>query len=108
MLEDSITRRTILGGAAALAVTGSGSGALAQSAGKSVLGRSDGQWLNAPKTWSVDRTGDLTLVTDKDSDFWRETHYGFTRDSGHFLGFPTGDAFTAQLRIRGQYEKLYD
>jgi regulation of enolase protein 1 (concanavalin A-like superfamily) len=108
MSDDLITRRTILGGAAALAVSASGSGALAQSTGKAVLGRRDGRWLNTPKTWSVDPAGDLSLVTDKGSDFWRETHYGFTRDSGHFLGFPTGDAFTAQLRIRGQYEKLYD
>lgn len=108
MIDDSMTRRTILGGAAALAVAASGSGALAQATGKPVLGRRDGRWLNEPKRWSVDPAGDLALVTDKGSDFWRETHYGFTRDSGHFLGFPTGDAFTAQLRIRGQYEKLYD
>jgi len=108
MIDDSMTRRTILGGGAALAVTASGSAALAQATGKPVLGRRDGRWLNAPKRWSVDSAGDLSLVTDKGSDFWRETHYGFTRDSGHFLGFPTGDAFTAQLRIRGQYEKLYD
>jgi regulation of enolase protein 1 (concanavalin A-like superfamily) len=108
MLDDSMTRRTILGGAAALAVTTSGSGALAQASGASVLGRRDGRWLNEPKRWSTDPAGDLALVTDKGTDFWRETHYGFTRDSGHFLGFPTGDAFAAQLRIRGQYEKLYD
>ncbi len=108
MIDDSMTRRTILGGAAALAVTASGSGALAQATGKPVLDRRDGRWLNEPKNWSVDSAGELALVTDKGSDFWRETHYGFTRDSGHFLGFPTGDAFTAQLRIRGQYEKLYD
>ncbi|WP_179506192.1 MULTISPECIES: DUF1349 domain-containing protein [unclassified Sphingomonas] len=108
MLDDSMTRRTILGGAAALAVTASGSGALGQASEASVLGRRDGRWLNEPKRWSTDPAGDLGLVTDKGTDFWRETHYGFTRDSGHFLGFPTGDAFTAQLRIRGQYEKLYD
>lgn len=108
MSDDSISRRTILGGAAALVVSASDSGALAQSTGKSVLGRRDGRWLNEPKTWSVDPDGDLSLVTDTGTDFWRETHYGFTRDSGHFLGFPTGAAFTAQLRIRGHYEKLYD
>jgi regulation of enolase protein 1 (concanavalin A-like superfamily) len=108
MTDDSMTRRTILGGGAALVAAASSSGALAQAVAKSVLGRRDGRWLNEPKTWSVDPAGDLSLVTDRGSDFWRETHYGFTRDSGHFLGFPTGEAFTAQLRIRGQYEKLYD
>ena len=40
--------------------------------------------------------------------FWRETHYGFNRDSGHFLGFPTGEAFTASLRVQGDFQALYD
>lgn len=76
--------------------------------GEVVLGRSDGRWLNEPRSWSVDAAGDLLVVTDKATDFWRETHYGFTRDSGHFLGFRAPAAFTAQLRVRGGYEKLYD
>ncbi|WP_217649148.1 DUF1349 domain-containing protein [Sphingomonas sp. OK281] len=76
--------------------------------GKVILGRSDGRWLNEPKGWTVESNGDLQIVTDHGTDFWRETHYGFTRDSGHFLGFAAPGAFTAQLRIRGQYEKLYD
>ncbi|APW40872.1 regulation of enolase 1 [Rhodoferax koreense] len=76
--------------------------------GTAILGRSDGRWLNEPKRWSADATGDLMIVTDQATDFWCETHYGFSRDSGHFLGFTAPDAFTAQLRIRGQYEKLYD
>lgn len=50
MLDDSMTRLTILGGAAALAVTTSRSGALAQASVPLVLGRRDGRWLNEPKT----------------------------------------------------------
>lgn len=103
-----MTRRTIIGGAAALAVAGSGGSASAQEMGKTLLNRRDGRWLNEPRSWTVDPAGDLSIVTDKGTDFWRETHYGFVRDSGHFLGFTTPDAFTAQLRIRGRYEKLYD
>jgi len=72
-----------------------------------ILGRDDGIWLNAPATWSTDG-GDLRLVTDAATDFWQATHYGFRRDSGHFLGFPAGPAFTAQLRVRGGYQALYD
>jgi len=108
MTEEWVSRRTMIGGAAALAVAGSAGVAMAQRSGTSALGRRDGRWLNAPKAWKVAPSGDLTLVTDKGSDFWRETHYGFTRDSGHFLGFTAPGAFTAQLRIRGQYQKLYD
>jgi len=71
------------------------------------LGRSDGVWLNEPERWTAE--GDrLEIVTDKGSDFWRETHYGFNRDSGHFLGFPTGAAFTASLRVQGHFQALYD
>ncbi|CAI4552243.1 AKH_1a_G0027210.mRNA.1.CDS.1 [Saccharomyces cerevisiae] len=44
----------------------------------------------------------------KKTDFWRETFYGLTRDSGHFLGVETGSAFTAQVRVQGSYESLYD
>ena len=73
-----------------------------------VLGRPDGRWLNAPGRWTTAPEDELSLVTDAGTDFWRETHYGFTRDSGHFLGFATPDAFTAQLRIRAAYETLYD
>lgn len=59
----------------------------------------DGKWLNEPAQWRAADAG-LTLTTDENTDFWRETHYGFTRDSGHFLAFPTTDGFTAQIRVR--------
>lgn len=67
----------------------------------------DGVWLNPPATWSLD-DGILDIVTDANTDFWRETHYGFTRDSGHFLGVPTAGDFTAQIRVRGSFAELYD
>lgn len=108
MHEPQLSRRTILGSAVALSVPSVAVAATHSATDEVVLGRKDGRWLNAPKHWRVDAGGDLTLATDRGTDLWRETHYGFTRDSGHFLGFPTGDAFTAQLRIRGRYEKLYD
>ncbi|WP_241749072.1 DUF1349 domain-containing protein [Teichococcus aerophilus] len=72
-----------------------------------LLGLGGGVWLNEPASWS-EADGSLTLATDHGTDFWRETHYGFTRDTGHFLGFATKEAFTAQLRIRARYEMLYD
>lgn len=74
---------------------------------KAIFGRHDGVWLNEPERWTAD--GDsLRIVTGNASDFWRETHYGFTRDSGHFLGFQTADAFTAELRVQGNFTALYD
>ena len=67
----------------------------------------NGIWLNEPQAWKADESG-LTMTTDAKTDFWRETYYGFTRDSGHFLGFATGDSFTATIRIRGEFRTLYD
>ena len=66
-----------------------------------------GTWLNPPATWRIE-ADTLTVVTDHGSDFWRETHYGFTRDTGHFLGVATDGDFSAELRVRAGYSELYD
>lgn len=60
MQEAIVSRRTIIGGATALAVPSiaRGSGTVAHT----VLGRSDGVWLNAPRRWNVDARGEVTLV----------------------------------------------
>lgn len=72
-----------------------------------IFARQDGVWLNEPERWSAQ--GDsLGIVTDKATDFWRKTHYGFCRDSGHFLGFRTAQAFTAELRVQCDFQALYD
>jgi uncharacterized protein len=72
-----------------------------------IFGRGDGVWLNEPEQWTTEDDG-LRIITDKATDFWRETHYGFIRESGHFLGFPAGGAFTAELRVQGDFRTLYD
>ncbi|WP_088348775.1 MULTISPECIES: DUF1349 domain-containing protein [Rhodomicrobium] len=66
-----------------------------------------GTWLNRPSSASF-ADGVLTVATDAKTDFWRDTYYGFTRDSGHCLQFAQGSGFTAEIRVRGQYETLYD
>src|ERR1700761_713106 len=66
-----------------------------------------GTWLNEPRQWSAG--GDiLRLTADAETDFWRQTHYGFTHDNGHFVGFKRQGAFTATLRVAGFFETLYD
>jgi len=72
-----------------------------------MFGKSNGIWVNEPKEWT-EKDNLLELVTDQATDFWRETHYGFIRDSGHFLAFQAGEAFTAELRVRGDFKALYD
>lgn len=64
-------------------------------------------WLNEPKDWKADDQK-LRVVTDHGTDFWRETHYGFVRDSGHAYLAQTSGAFTTQLKIQAKYRELYD
>lgn len=64
-------------------------------------------WHNEPRQWSLEaRT--LAVRSDENTDFWRDTYYGFTRDSGHFFGRAWEGDFTASLRIQGRYQALYD
>jgi regulation of enolase protein 1 (concanavalin A-like superfamily) len=65
------------------------------------------RWLNEPKAWSTDGKV-LTVLTDQGTDFWRETHYGFTRDSGHAFLIDTDGDFTAESKIEAKYRELYD
>jgi regulation of enolase protein 1 (concanavalin A-like superfamily) len=64
-------------------------------------------WLNEPPQWR-DEDGVLTVTTEPASDFWRKTHYGFIRDSGHFLATVARGDFVADVKVVGQYETLYD
>lgn len=65
------------------------------------------EWRNEPPVWSeVD--GVLTLETGNETDFWRETHYGFVHNDGHFRYRAVEGDFTASVRFSGQYEALYD
>ena len=64
-------------------------------------------WLNEPADWRLD-DGALAVTTDHASDFWRLTHYGFVRDSGHFFSMSTTGDFTAEVRVQADYRDLYD
>lgn len=67
----------------------------------------NGFWLNEPAKWHLG--GDnLEITTDKATDFWRSTYYGFIRDSGHFLGCSVDGPFSAEINVQGRYEELYD
>jgi uncharacterized protein len=65
------------------------------------------RWINEPARWNLgpDR---LFVTTDNATDFWRETHYGFTRHSGHLFGHPVSGGFTASVRVNARYQSLYD
>lgn len=64
-------------------------------------------WLNPPPR-HVFGDGTLHVRTGKETDFWRETFYGFRRDNGHFLYRPVAGDFSAEVTVKGEYKALYD
>lgn len=64
-------------------------------------------WLNEPTTWAL--AGEtLTVTTDPNTDFWRTTHYGFVRDTGHVYATEARGDFVLTASFAGEYRDLYD
>lgn len=66
-----------------------------------------GTWLNPPPDWALDDNA-LAIETGTETDFWRDTLYGFRRDTGHALLAPAHGDFTAHVSFEAGYEALYD
>jgi len=64
-------------------------------------------WLNPPPHHAF-AGSTLHVRTGKETDFWRETFYGFRRDNGHFLYRPVAGDFSAEVTVKGDYRVLYD
>lgn len=65
------------------------------------------KWINEPPEWQ-DEDGILTVATGPETDFWRTTHYGFVRDSGHVYAQELTGEFSATVTFSGDYKALYD
>ncbi|MFQ2001734.1 DUF1349 domain-containing protein [Aeromonas veronii] len=65
------------------------------------------RWLNEPAEWHQTDDG-LQVVTDRQTDFWRSTWYGFERHSGHLYGCEVTGEFTFQVCVEGEFTTLYD
>jgi len=65
------------------------------------------QWLNEPAHWT--HKGDtITITAGGKTDFWRITHDGGVRDSGHFYYQPVSGDFAAEVKFSAGYAALYD
>jgi uncharacterized protein len=65
--------------------------------------KSGWRWFNEPRQWGGD-----TVTTDPDTDFWRTTHYGYDRDSGHVLGVDRSGDLELTVTFAGDYTEQYD
>ena len=69
---------------------------------------SQGVWLNPPVN-TVEENSHLKVTTAHESDFWRNTSYGFVHDSGHALltAFPAHSSMevTFILDYSGQFDQ---
>ncbi|MEA5622606.1 DUF1349 domain-containing protein [Nostoc sp. UHCC 0251] len=65
------------------------------------------EWYNEPPVWEV-KDEAIAITSGAKTDFWRETHYGFIRDNGHFFYQKIQGDFIAEVKISGQYQDLYD
>lgn len=65
------------------------------------------KWYNEPPFWKVEGNV-IRLLSRQKTDFWRETHYGFIRDNGHFFYKQVTGNFMAEVKISGEYRDLYD
>jgi uncharacterized protein len=67
------------------------------------------QWLNEPVQWMQDAlSGAVKVTAGGRTDFWRKTHDGGLRDSGHFYFESVAGDFTVQVKVEGRYADQYD
>lgn len=66
-----------------------------------------GGWLNPP-TKSQIASDQLLIETEAQTDFWRDTHYGFTHSNGHALLFDMSERFAAEVTFSGRFTSKYE
>lgn len=67
----------------------------------------EGVWLNRPLNFSF-HNKELRFTTERDTDFWQQTYYGFQHHSGHAFGFHVDSDFTLQVKVTADFSHLYD
>lgn len=65
------------------------------------------RWHNEPPDRTI-QDDTIQVTAGPKTDFWRKTHYGFIRDSGHFYYQPVEGDFIAEVKVSGDYVALYD
>jgi hypothetical protein len=64
-------------------------------------------WLNEPPS-AVQGAAGLEVLTGEQTDFWRQTSYGFTHDSGHLLGAALSSPAAIEVTFRSDLSEQFD
>ncbi len=65
------------------------------------------EWFNPPPRWAEDG-GVLEVEVAGGTDLWRQTHYGFVRDTGHIGGRTVEGDVEVSVRVSADYRDQYD
>ncbi|NPV01554.1 MAG: DUF1349 domain-containing protein [Brevinematales bacterium] len=65
------------------------------------------EWLNPPAHFSGDN-GVIKITTLPKTDFWRVTHYDFTKQNAHFYHRTFEGDFEISVKVSGAYRDNYD
>jgi regulation of enolase protein 1 (concanavalin A-like superfamily) len=63
-------------------------------------------WFNEPAKYQLGKG--LEIFTDKETDFWQNTHYGFQRDDGHCLLTQQSGDFSLMAHVEFRPRETYD
>ena len=66
------------------------------------------KWYNEPDQWEIVDDASLSMFVTPKTDYWRQTHYGFTVDDGPFCYLDVGGEFEAKVKITGDYQTRFD
>ncbi|GAB4509107.1 MAG: DUF1349 domain-containing protein [Anaerolineae bacterium] len=64
--------------------------------------------MNEPKQWSQQDEHTFSITADAKTDFWRVTRHNFIAENGHFYYQNIQGDFTADVKVTGEYNALYD
>ncbi|MBX7257796.1 MAG: DUF1349 domain-containing protein [Candidatus Hydrogenedentes bacterium] len=66
-------------------------------------------WYCEPNRWEIDEAENcLRIRPDAQTDFWQQTHYGFSADNGHFLYTTVNTDFVMTTEVRFHPANQYD
>jgi len=65
------------------------------------------RWMNKPDKWKQ-KGDDIKVTVPEETDFWRGTLHGFTKDDAPFYWMFADNDFETRLTIKGKFKYLYD